>query len=100
MDLLLSGMDFEITKNFLGEAAKANLTNNLIIILILWQLMGKKIAKHFSNVEQSVAKIALEMNELKSAVMADLTLQSKRMSQIENTVYTLKDRVEKLEIQS
>ena len=97
MDLLIGNADLGLVTTFLSKAAQANLTSYLIIVWVVWQVMGKKVSSHFHSLESSVSKIATEMQELKAVVTADLTLQSKRMEQVETNVNTLKLRIEKLE---
>ena len=92
MKLLELFNDPAIAMSFLGKAAQADLTSYLIIVFIVWRAMGKQVSAHFLSIEQSVGRIATEIAELKSAVMADFDMQAERLDGIEKRVESLEGR--------
>ena len=92
MKLLDLFNDPTIVMSFLSKAMQADLTSYLIIVFVIWRAMGKQVSAHFLSIEQSVGRIAHEIAELKSAVMADFETQVSRVDNIEDRVELLEGR--------
>lgn len=51
---LMAGTDL----SFLGDAAKSDLAQSLIVFGIMWRIIKKTIASHFEKIENSLDRIA------------------------------------------
>ena len=64
MDALLGLLNQESLMISLSEAAKADLTQKLIVFYVMWRVVKKTIAEHFKNVENGLEKVALKVEDI------------------------------------
>lgn len=67
----------------LGDAAKSEFAQNIVVFGIMWSVIKKTVHAHFSNIEDSLKKIAAGLENLKESHDA-------RLAKIEDEIKELK----------
>lgn len=70
----------------LSDAARSNLTEYLIVVAVVWHIIKKYVKEHFIAIEASLAKVA-----------SSLEKHLGRLSNVEDKVENLANRIDKLE---
>jgi hypothetical protein len=85
MHFLSALFDPSFLAELLSNEAKASLTEKIIVVMIVWWVMGRKVSEHFKSLEGKLDLLIISIAETKAAL-------SQRMDSIE-------ERVEKVEKQ-
>lgn len=99
----------------LSPQAKANLTEKLIIVAVVWMTMGRKVSKrleglekrfmtHLTSIETKFDNMVFQVKDLKETFSIDMKANSEavrvnsvRVERVEHNQDLLTNRVEKLE---
>lgn len=72
--------------HWLTEAAQTQFAQDLLIVLLIWRLMGRRVSGHFASVEASINAVVVELGKLRETVGADLRAQAMRLGMLEKRV--------------
>lgn len=120
-EFLTSLLANENLHEFVGGAAKSNISQWLFVVAVVWATMGRKVAtrfgdlhremkngleqglddfrSHFGRIEVGINNVASEVKDLKTTVAKDLNIHAQRLGNLENGIVKLTSRVESLEKQ-
>jgi hypothetical protein len=92
---------FEFISGFLSQAAQTSLGEKIIVVMVVWFFMGRKVAEHFKGLEKGMADgfkgVREELLELRLAITHVETDHSNRLGKIETNMNQFDDRIGKLE---
>lgn len=93
MDFLGTGLLQEI----LTDAAKAELSQRLIVFMIIWFVVRRSIRGHFVSIEEGLKEVAHSVNELSCNMLKLETAHAARLEKLETSMISISNRVENLE---
>ena len=79
---MLALLGSDVLLDNLGKAAKADLTEYLIVVAVVWKMMGRKVAEHFAKIEAGLKSVADEISGLREDVKKDLASHSQQLEDI------------------
>lgn len=88
--------DLSFLGEFLSPAGKASLIEKISIVGIVWLLMGRKVATHFSGLENGMttgfANLTKAVDDMKNALQEVENRHTKRIDALTTRVSKLEDK--------
>lgn len=84
MSVFLALVDPSFLADLLSEQAKADLTQKIIVVIIVWLMMGRQVNRHFKSLEAKLDQLVLSLTEVKTALSTRIDNVEERLERIEN----------------
>lgn len=83
MHFLSALLDPSFLAELLSKEAKASLTEKIIIVMVVWWVMGRKVSEHFRKLEEKLDLLVTSVTEVKGAFTQRMDDFEDRLDKVE-----------------